>query len=71
MVLVDLNMNDEDVTALLTELRQMRIPILVCSMNETPSQVKRAMAAGAEDTSPRAKRGRSREPSAASSKDGC
>jgi DNA-binding NarL/FixJ family response regulator len=47
MALVDLNLGDEDAMALLTELRQMRIPVLVCSMNETPSQVKRAMAAGA------------------------
>jgi DNA-binding NarL/FixJ family response regulator len=47
MALVDLNLGDEDAMALLTELRRMRIPVLVCSMNETPSQVKRAMAAGA------------------------
>jgi DNA-binding NarL/FixJ family response regulator len=33
--------------AVLTELRQMRIPVLVCSIDETPSQVKRALAAGA------------------------
>jgi DNA-binding NarL/FixJ family response regulator len=47
LALVDLNMGGDDAMALLAELRQMRIPVLVCSMNETPSQVKRAMAAGA------------------------
>jgi DNA-binding NarL/FixJ family response regulator len=47
MALVDLSMGDEDAMARPTELRKMRIPVLVCSMNETPSQVKRAMAAGA------------------------
>ena len=47
MALVDLNMGNEDTIALLAEFRKMRIPVLVCSMNENPSQVKRAMAAGA------------------------
>jgi DNA-binding NarL/FixJ family response regulator len=47
MALVDLNMGEGDTMALLAELRTMRIPVLVCSMYETPSQVKRAMAAGA------------------------
>jgi DNA-binding NarL/FixJ family response regulator len=47
MALVDLNMGDEDAMTLLTELRQMRIPALACSMNEVPPQVRRAMAAGA------------------------
>ncbi len=47
IAVLDLNMGKEDTTALLTEFRKMRIPVLVCSMDENPSQVKRALAAGA------------------------
>lgn len=47
VALVDLSMGDEDTCALLTELNARRIPVLVCSLHEDPSHVKRAMAAGA------------------------
>ncbi len=47
IALLDLNMGNDDAAALLAEFRKMRIPVLVCSMNENPSQVKRALAAGA------------------------
>ena len=47
IAVLDLNMGNEDTTALLAEFRKMRIPVLVCSMNENPSQVRRALAAGA------------------------
>jgi len=47
IAVLDLNMGSDDTTALLAEFRKMRIPVLVCSMDENPSQVKRALAAGA------------------------
>ncbi len=47
IAVLDLNMGNEDTIALLGELRKMRIPVLVCSMDENPSQVKRALTAGA------------------------
>lgn len=47
LALVDLSMGNEDTLALLAEFRKRRIPVLVCSMSEKPSHVKRAMAAGA------------------------
>ncbi len=47
IAILDLNMGNEDTTALIAEFRKMRIPVLVCSMGENPSQVKRALAAGA------------------------
>jgi two-component system, NarL family, nitrate/nitrite response regulator NarL len=47
LALLDLNMGDGDATALLAEFRKMRIPVLVCSMDDNPSQVRRALAGGA------------------------
>ncbi len=47
IAVLDLHMGNEDTIALLAELRNMRIPVLICSMEENASQVKRALSAGA------------------------
>jgi len=44
---VDLSMGDDDTVALVTELRTRHIPVLVYSMYDRPSHVKRAISAGA------------------------
>ena len=46
-MLVDLSPVMEDALQLVTELRARNIPVLVCSMHEEPSYIRRALAAGA------------------------
>ena len=48
LAMVDLSMDDKDTFALIAELREMRIPVLVCSLAEDPARVKQALAAGAQ-----------------------
>ena len=47
VVLVDLSPHTEDALELVAELCARNIPVLVCSMHEEPSYVRRALAAGA------------------------
>ncbi len=45
IALVDPSMGNDNTLALIAELRVRRIPVLVCSTDKNPGQVKRAMAA--------------------------
>ena len=47
LALVDLSLGEEDGLALLSELRERDIPVIVCSLHEEPTYVQRALAAGA------------------------
>ena len=47
LALVGLSMDQDAATALVTELRDRRVPVLVHTRQETPAHVKRALAAGA------------------------
>lgn len=47
LALVDLSLKDEDSLALVSDLRALGTPVLVCSLHEDPAHVKQALAAGA------------------------
>lgn len=47
VALVDLSMGREETMALLAELHERRIPVLICSASEQPDRVRDAMEAGA------------------------
>jgi DNA-binding NarL/FixJ family response regulator len=47
MALVDLSPGTEDALKLVAELCARDIPVLICSMHEEPSYIRRALAAGA------------------------
>lgn len=47
LILVDLSSDDSDALALIADMQESRIPVVVCSIHEEPEYVRRALDAGA------------------------